>query len=203
MTVAGETCRLAQNLARNCGYAVLPCHGDKSPACSHGFTDASSEPAAIARLWDRYPAPLVGIATGAVSGISVIDIDVKHDAALAWWRANEHRIPATRSYRTRSGGVHLYLLHAAGLGCSVGKLALGIDVRADGGYAVSWFAAGLACLDHSPPAAWPAWMLAQLMPQPKPEHQERRSGDRADKAIDGILDLVAGAAEGRRNSILH
>jgi hypothetical protein len=195
---------LAANLARNCGWHLFPCRDDKRPACPHGFKDASNEPHTIAGLWWRFPGPLIGIATGAASGIDVLDIDIKH-AALGWWRANQHRFPATRSFRTRSGGVHLYLLHAAGLGCSAGKLAPGVDMRADGGYAISWFAAGLVCLDHSRPATWPAWMLELLLPKSKPEYRPRPvlRPDRDGKGIDGILRLVADAPEGERNSILH
>jgi hypothetical protein len=200
-----EAAALATALARNCGWRVFPCRDDKRPACPHGFKDASSDPDVIADLWHRFPAPLIGIATGAASGIDVLDIDVKHDAALAWWHANQYRIPATRSFRTRSGGVHLYFPHAAGLGCSAGKLASGIDVRADGGYVICWFAAGLPCLDHSPAAPWPAWMLALLLPKPEAGRRPMRPmpRDRDGAAIDGILRLVADAPQGQRNSILH
>lgn len=200
-----EVIAIAANLARNRGYAVFPCRDDKRSACPHGFKDASPDPESIAELWRRWPGPLIGIATGAASGIDVLDIDVKHDAALAWWRANQHRIPATRSFHTRSGGVHLYQLHAAGLGCSAGKVAPGIDVRADGGYVIHWYAAGCECLDHSPAAACPAWLLTILLPKPQPEHRPRfdHAGDSDGKGIDAILRLVAGAAPGERNCILH
>lgn len=196
-----EVTTLAAALVCNCGWRVFPCHGYKRPACPHGFKNASNDPDAIADLWRRFPGPLIGVATGAASGIDVLDFDVKHDAALAWWRANQHRIPATRSFRTRSGGVHLYLRHAAGLGCSAGKLAPGIDVRGDGGYAISWFAAGLECLDHAPAAPWPAWMLALLLPKPAPAQRPMRS--MSQDRVDGILRLVANALQGERNTILH
>jgi hypothetical protein len=101
----------------------------------------------------------------------------------------------------------LHFLHAPGLGCSAAKVTAGVDVRADGGYAISWFAAGLECLDHSPVAPWPAWLLALLLPKPEPKQPYRprrfdHPGDRDGKGIDAILRL-SGAPEGERNSILH
>jgi hypothetical protein len=54
----------------------FPCRADKSPACPHGFRDASRDPAAILQLWHRFPGPLIGIATGAVSGVWVVDVSM-------------------------------------------------------------------------------------------------------------------------------
>lgn len=200
-----ETATLAVNIARNCGWCVLPCRDDKRPASPHGFKDAVCDPDAVARLWRDHPGPLIGIATGAVSGFDLLDLDLKHDPALGWWRSNQHRIPATRTYRSRSGGLHLHLIHAPGLGCSAGRLAPGVDVRADGGYAINWFAAGFPCLDHTPPAPWPAWLLAELIPKRKPTlHPSRPIGrGRSDCAIDGALQSIATATEGQRNTIVH
>src|SRR5690242_17245034 len=87
-----QVCRLAQNIARNCGYAVHPVREDKRPASPNGFYNAEREPAKIADLWRRHPGPLVGIACEA-SGISVLDIDIKHPEAVSWWRANHKRLP--------------------------------------------------------------------------------------------------------------
>jgi Bifunctional DNA primase/polymerase, N-terminal len=198
-----EVAQLAINLARSAGYAVFPCLENKRPACPQGFKSASTDPTAISRLWWDHLGALIGIATGKTSGVDVLDVDIKHTAALVWWRANEPRLPVTRAYRTRSGGIHLYFRHEAGVGCSAGKLAAGVDTRGDGGYVVSWFAAGLPCLDHSPPAGWPAWLLAELRSRPAPAPPLRPPSPRGDRAIDGALRLVATAAEGERNAVLH
>ena len=195
---------LAANLSRNCGYAVFPCRADKSPACPHGFKDASRDPDAIAELWRRWPGPLIGIATGAVSGIDVLDVDAKHPIALAWWHAAARRMPPTRLYRTRSGGLHAYLTHADGVANTASKLARGVDTRGDGGYAVYWFAAGFECLDHSPPAPWPAWLLECVLwkpPAASPTPARARLTN-AGKALDGVADAIGRATEGERNRLL-
>jgi hypothetical protein len=156
-----EVAALARNLARNCGFAVFPCHGDKSSATPYGFKDATAD--AITALWRRYPGPLIGIATGEISGIDALDLDVKHDAARAWWLAHRVQMPPTRTFRTRSGGVHFYFRHAPDVRNSAGKIALGVDVRGSGGFVISWFAAGLPCLNHVPPVPWPEWLLQLIM----------------------------------------
>jgi hypothetical protein len=117
-----EVSRLAINLARNAGYTVFPCRGDKSPACPHGFHDASRDPALILQLWHRWPGELIGVATGAASQLWVLDIDQKHHAAWEWWQTNHHRLLPTRVYATRSGGLHLYFRDGDGICCTTSRI---------------------------------------------------------------------------------
>jgi hypothetical protein len=215
VTPQGEVARIAQNLARNCGYAVFPCRlthdGKKVPAWpkrlgGSGFKDASTDPDRIEWMWENFPGPLIGVATGEVSRIDLLDIDVKHDAARAWWHGNYHRLPRTATFRSHGGGLHLHLIHGPGLRCSAGppKLPLGVDVRANGGQLIHWFAAGCECLDHSPPAPWPAWLLAELLPKPTlpPALPLHRRASNPDAAIEGVLRTIERASEGTRNSVL-
>jgi hypothetical protein len=196
-----EACRLAQALARNCGYAVFPCGDDKKPACPHGFKDASKDPSEISRLWHRYRGELIGIATGTISGVSVLDIDPQHREAIEWWRSNHHRLLPTRTFKTRRGGLHLYFRHRSGVGNTQGKLAAGVDTRGDGGYAISWFACGHECVDQTLPAPWPDWLFAALYP-PKPKPPPFVHATNPDNAIDGIVRKLAEAREGQRNGVL-
>jgi hypothetical protein len=203
-----DVMRIAQNLTRNAGWSVFPCSESKAPArpksqSGTGFRDACTDSARVIEMWRRWPGPLIGIATGGVSGIDVLDIDVKHQTAMDWWAVASKRVPPTRTYRTRSGGLHAYFQHAAGICNTQSKLALGVDTRGDGGYVIYWFSAGFECLDQSPPAPWPDWLRECLLWQPpkvvlpdvsRPEH--------ADRAIDGVLRQVAHAREGERNAVL-
>jgi hypothetical protein len=202
IAASDEACRLAINLARNAGYSVFPCRADKSPACPHGFRDASRDPASILQLWHRWPGELIGIATGAVSGVWVVDVDIKHREACDWWRANHHRLLPTRTFQTRSGGLHLYYRDGDGIGCSSGRICRGIDTRGDGGYVIYWFATGLACHDQSPPASWPAWLRDALTPLPRPAVIVPHRAASADASVAGIVRRVAEAREGERNAVL-
>jgi len=97
----------------------------------------------------------VGVATGAVSGIDVIDIDPD---GLPWLEANRARLPLTREHQT-SRGVHLLLKHSPGMRNSNRRIAKGVDVRGDGGYVIWWPREGFLVVDL-PLADWPEWLLA-------------------------------------------
>jgi len=183
----------------------FPCAHDKAPTCPHGFKDASRDPATLQQLWTNYPGPLIGVPTGAVSGIDALDIDAKHPPARDWWTANRAQLPPTRAHRTRSGGLHCLFQHTAGLSCSVGRVARGVDVRADGGYAIWWPAAGLPVLHDGESACWPAWLL-QLLQSPLtsralPEPPRPVVPD--DRRIRRILECLEAAREGERNNLTH
>jgi hypothetical protein len=208
---------MAQALARERRWAVFPMKAVmvegalKKLPCrpraegGRGFHDASTDPGEIAWLWSHWPGPLIGVRCGVASGVSVLDIDIKHDSACAWWRANYDRVPLTLTYRTRSGGLHLYFQHAAGVTCRRGQLPLGVDIKGEGGCVTYWRAAGLECLDETPPALWPEWLLNEIKPRPATRRRPYRplEGDDRGRGAAGILNRVAGAAEGERNAILY
>jgi hypothetical protein len=131
---------------------IFPCHENKRPACEHGFKAAVADEAGIEALWRRTDAPLIGVATGAASGIAVIDIDPRN-GGRKWLDANHHRLPMTRTHQTRGGGLHLIYRHAPGLRCR--QIAPGVDLKADGGYVVWWCAHGGQVLFLGPIAEYP------------------------------------------------
>jgi hypothetical protein len=96
----------------------------------------------------------VGVATGAVSGIDVIDIDPD---GLPWLEANRPRLPLTREHKTPRG-VHLLLNHHPDIRNSTDRVAKGVDIRGDGGYVIFWPREGFPVID-APLADWPEWLL--------------------------------------------
>lgn len=75
----------------------------------------------------------VGIVTGPVSGVLVLDVDgAEGEAEL---KRNGH--PITPMVRTASGGLHLYFKHPPGdVGTAI-RIAPGLDVKGRGGYVVA------------------------------------------------------------------
>ena len=75
----------------------------------------------------------IGIRTGKISNLAVIDVDLKgleHLPAL--------KLPLTPRVRTGSGGLHLYFRYPeGGLSNSTSKIVQGIDVKAEGGQVVA------------------------------------------------------------------
>jgi len=199
VTAAEVSCLLAA--AVTLGLPTFPCLGNKAPACPHGFHDAVVDPIALRQLWDRHPGPLIGVPTGAASGIDVYDIDApRHTEAEEWWEHHCHRLPATRVHQTASGGRHLLFQHATSLRSWTGRPVTGIDGRADGGYAIWWPATGQPVLCDAPLAEWPAWLLADLQPPMSPI-RPGRSVIPDQHTLAGLVRKVAGAAEGERNTI--
>jgi hypothetical protein len=132
-------------LFANMGWPVFRLQpGDKKPLRgSHGFLDATTDTKQIQAWWDEEPAANVGIATGAASGLLVIDVDVKNPS-IDWRRSlHELDLPVTYTVRTPSGGQHLYFSlpefrdgATPNIGSSVQVLP-GIDIRCNGGYVVA------------------------------------------------------------------
>ena len=193
---------LATALALASAYPCFFCAYDKAPTCPHGFKDASRDPAVLQVLWTNYPGPLIGVPTGAVSGIDVLDIDAKHPEARGWWAANRTRLPLTRVHRTRSGGLHLLFRHAGGVNCSAGRIVRGIDVRGVGGFIVWWPAAGFPVLRDAPIAPWPEDLVCRLRSKP-PSPQPPRPVVPDDRRIRKILACLEAATEGERNNLTH
>ena len=202
MTAAdsGPALHAALTLGAN-GWFCFPCLDDKRPATPHGFKQARRDPNGLRDLWRQYPGPLIGVATGAASGVDVPDLDRKHLEATVWWTANRDRLPQTRCHRTRSGGLHLLFRHAADLRSTAGKIAPGVDTRGDGGYIIWWPAAGRPVLNDSSLAPWPAWLLDQLRTPPEASRSQRAAIIPDDRALGRLVRLVAGAPQGQRNNL--
>jgi hypothetical protein len=107
------------------GYPVFPIAASKRPTCPHGFKDAATDVADIRRLWRDHPGPLLGVPTGKVTGLFVLDLDTTmHTAAAEWLERHAPYLPETRQQTTRSGGLHLFFRHVEGLRNSAGRIAL-------------------------------------------------------------------------------
>jgi hypothetical protein len=190
-------------------YPSFPCNTEKQPTCPKGFHAAKPPSTVLMSLWDRYPGELIGIPTGKVTGIAVLDVDRKKGGE-EWHAENKSRLPETRIHRTGSGGIHLLFKHRAGLFCSTSRIAPGVDVRADGGYFIWWPAEGLDVRD-APLSEWPEW-LEWLIVEPEDRAQRVKvdardpytaAGFLALGAIDGLIQTVAEAPEGQRNAVTY
>lgn len=189
------------------GWAVFPCSLDKSPRTPNGFYAATTEPARIRAMHVQFGFVLIGIRTGEASDLSLLDVDKQHNG-LEWLEAYRHRLPATRVHRTRSGGEHWFFKHRPGLRCSTAKIAPGIDVKAEGGYALFWPAAGLEVLSDAPMADWPEWLAPPPRPAlapwtPPPGAGADKARNYATAALHNAVRRVAGTTTGSRNATLN
>ena len=184
------------------GMAVFPClPRDKRPATPHGVKDATTDPIEIENWWQQEPHFNVAIATGAVSGVFVIDIDgVDAEAELRKLEARHGELPATVESITARGRHLFFKCPEKPLRNSASKIASGIDVRATGGYVIAppsvhpsgkrycWSVDSATTF-----AAAPAWLLSIIA--------EPGNGTAAAAAVSEWRDLVRQrVAEGQRNT---
>jgi hypothetical protein len=121
-------CTCGQDCGKNAG---------KHPRVKGGFKVATTDARQIEAWWRKWPDANIGIATGAVSGIVVFDIDGATGRATLQRLVEEHgQMPRTAIVKTGRGW-HLYFAMpcpCAPIPCSTGD---GLDVRGDGGYVVA------------------------------------------------------------------
>jgi putative DNA primase/helicase len=132
--------RAALEYAEKFGFAVFPCKvRGKQPLTKHGCRDASKDLKAISDWWNRYPDANIGIATGSVSGVVVLDVDTKASGreTLAVLEDEHGHLPDAPTVLTGGGGLHIYFRDPGGLRNSAGMLGQGLDFRADGGYVIA------------------------------------------------------------------
>jgi hypothetical protein len=156
---------------------------------------------------------MIGMPTGAASGIWVLDIDVKPDAngaaELAKLEQIHGRLPKTLIVSTPSGGTHYYFQHTEGIG-NRGRVEPGIDVRGQGGYVIvpgsvrhdgcyyDWVSKGTGV------ASAPEWLLG-LVKRPKTT-TERPKANKAnstysDAAIASELLKLMGTSTNRNDQL--
>ena len=125
------------------GLEIFPCKcNKKNPLTANGFKDASSDEQVINGWWDKYPDANIGLPTGKVNNLVVVDVDVKNDAGgmdSLQQLLEECGEFDTKVVRTPSGGLHYYFSYPQDeeiIKCRT-NLRPGIDIRADGGYVVA------------------------------------------------------------------
>ncbi len=167
----------AQRLAAH-GLAVFPVSPDcRKPWSAHGYKDATKDPDKIEAMWRLRPEARIAVACGAVSGVFVLDVDVKGAnglRTLAELEAAHGPLPAhTWSVSTPSGGRHRYFRQPARSIRNRVCFAPGLDVRTDGGSvavppsrrhdgAYAWEVAPW----DGPLADAPDWLLTLIDPPP-------------------------------------
>ena len=197
------------------GVPLSPCEaGGKRPLTRRGFLDATSDPEQVAKWWSRTPDANIGLPTGALSGVVVVDVDVHGpvDGRTAWRRASEAGLVggAGLLVRTPTGGAHAYFPTTSGTEQRSWQAAsAGVDFRGDGGYIIAppsrrtidgtlrrYEITDLAAHSVGPINA--ARLRDFLDPRPDPP---TRNSDGATATVDAerLAAWVAGRGEGERN----
>jgi Bifunctional DNA primase/polymerase, N-terminal len=155
------------------------------------------DPDEICRDFTRWPDAGIGIPTGAVNGLVVVETDTvvgghatDGEPSLRELEAKYGALPETLQAISPSGSIHRYFKHPAGgikIKCSSSEIGPGIDVKGDGGMVLapptvrpgvgvySW-------ISRNPIAEPPAWLIELIKDrQPPPKRLSIR--ERAQAAV--------------------
>ena len=123
------------------GFTVFRCKPkDKTPLAIGWQNEATTDEKRIIELWNETPTANIGIPTGKVNKLIVLDVDPKNGGfeSLADLEKRHGKLPSTMTVTTGSGGLHYYFFYAGDdIRNSAGKLGPGLDIRGEGGYVVA------------------------------------------------------------------
>ena len=222
--------------ARKLGWPVLPVFEVKDRCCAcaagkecarqakhprteHGVHDATTDPDQIRAWWHKWPNANIGIATGRISGIIVIDADPRNGAGETGRTLLKElgRLPRTIKARTGGGGTH-YIFRYPDFDVrsdTQGKvLGPGLDVLSDGscfvapcsthisGNTYAWFEG--KSFDKVKPAALPEAWLKRLRSRTEPAMRRVR-GEGSSEIVEGQRNVRLTSLAGKlwRDGISH
>lgn len=185
------------------GWAIIPLHSPVATGCSCGNTtciksagkhprtrtglkEASLNEERATEWWTAWPNANIGIVTGEISNLLVVDIDPRHGGDQSWELLEaQHGKVSTVAVITGSGGRHYYFCHPGRkIGNTSNRLGPGIDTRGDGGYIVApgsihktgkryeW--APGASPNETLIAPAPEWLLDLIERPKKPDYSNQR-----------------------------
>ena len=118
----------------------------KNPVPDHGYKEWTRDAESVKEYWDKNPTCNIGMPTGSVSGIVVIDIDVDEERdedgqrTLYAWEKEHGELAETLTAITGRGGMHMfYHVSMESIDSTADNTEdkrVGIDIRGDGGYVV-------------------------------------------------------------------
>lgn len=184
------------------GASVLPVapDGSKRPLVPWmEFQRRHPTEAEVRSWWTQYPDAWLGIVTGAISNLVVVDVDGQVDHPDDF--RTRHALPATEAVRTPRGGVHYYYTHpgterTVQNGVRIATLeGLPVDLRGDGGFVVAPPSPGYKPSYGGSFERAPYTSVKLLTPVPT----QPASIDAILADSRGVEDLFAPAPQGQRN----
>lgn len=192
------------------GFSVIPLRPrDKKPLQSWEEYQRRRPTDDELLLWfDQNPTANIGIVTGSVSRVIVLDIDGQDGEDQI---NQQGGLPQTWVAGTGKGR-HVYFNHPGWEVRNFARKLPGLDLRGDGGYVVappSIHPSGATYRwqnDQGQIAAAPDWLIKMIKPVEKPAQQPVQSGHNpayVSAIIQGELAILAAAKEGTRNDTLN
>jgi hypothetical protein len=123
------------------GWSVVPiiARAKRPTLAWEVFQRRRARPEELEEWYRRWPDAGVGIVTGTISGLAVLDLDPGHGgtASLERLLSRHGALPRHLEVETGGGGRHLYFRHPGGALANRVGLLPGLDLRGDGGLVVA------------------------------------------------------------------
>lgn len=114
------------------GLPVIPLKKDKKPYIKwEKYQKELPAPDQVVRWWERWPNANIGIPTGVLSGLFVLDFDSPD--ALTAWEASFEELPPGLMYTTGKGKQYWFKFSGYDQG-NKSKIMGEVDIRGEGGY---------------------------------------------------------------------
>lgn len=176
----------------------------KHPLIRNGVKGASQSIEQINQWWNQWPKANIGVATGPISGLLVVDVDKRHDGigSLEEWERNFGPLTTLRT-ETGGDGQHLFFKHPSNtIVRNKVNVVQGIDIRSAGGYAVappSMHASGkgYAWKSNQQIAETPSWLISQLLNPTKTTNNHTLSEKIGEGSRNDFLASLAGSLRKR------
>lgn len=122
----------------SCRKGVECARPGKHPMTSRGVKDATTDRKTIKQWWTTNPDANIGIATGKISNLIVVDVDGEEGKkSLSELLKRHGKLPITVKVKTGKGKHYYFRSGDTPVANSVGRLGKGIDIRGDDGYVVA------------------------------------------------------------------
>jgi putative DNA primase/helicase len=185
-----------------CGNPKCGNNAGKHPRTANGFLNSSSSPDQIRQWWTRWSNANIGVCTGKINHICVLDVDPRHDGdkSLKNLELKYGKLPSTFTVRTGGGGFHFYFSRWTGpkiksISNALGDEYPGLDTKGEGGYTVGPGSLHLSgrryeIINDVTLVDMPEWLEALLISPPgKPGTKKTQSSYAAPEAIpEGVRD---------------
>ncbi|NLB94522.1 MAG: AAA family ATPase [Armatimonadetes bacterium] len=201
------------------GYSVIPCNPKtKKPFVKwKPYQTRLPTEGEVCEWWRQWPNAAIGVVTGKVSRLVVLDADVDKHGANVWLLYQ--CAPTERIVKT-GGGYHLWLRYPEGAdfvptlaGVMEKELGPGLDVRGDGGYVIappSLHPSGVlyAWVQEGEATALPPAILESLLeqhrhsPQPVTARVDQDDTQTLSDDEQWLTRSLGGVASGSRNQTL-
>lgn len=182
-------------------------HKTKRPITQNGFHGASNDIEQIKSWWTEHPNAGIGLPTGKINNVIVIDVDIRNQGHISLDRLlDEHEpFPHTVECLTGGGGNHYYFKYDERINKSRLKGYEGIDVQGDGKYVVlppsihpngkqyHWEESSKPVVNEI--ADMPSWLVELLS-------RTHSNGKYKPKPASEYIRILQGVSHGERNNAL-